>query len=101
MLAHFVRWRGWTNMKGVPASEPQPRPTTTGQRSASGVWIDRLELSLIVIFSVIAFGLHLRLAFHAGGLWRDEAEMIATVNLPTLRALWDHVPYYSFPALWF
>src|SRR5438477_12404317 len=88
-------------MKDVPASEPQPRPTTTGQRSASGVWIDRLELGLIVIFSVIAFGLHLLLASHAGGLWRDEAEVVAMVDLPTLGALWDHVPYHSFPALWF
>ena len=48
----------------------------------------------------LAVFLHAFYAFHAGGLWRDEANTVALATMPTLHDVWTHLQYDSFPILW-
>jgi hypothetical protein len=54
------------------------------------------------IFLTILIGFwHLFYMFHAGGLWRDEAQTLAIAGMSTIADIWNHLGYGSFPMLWF
>jgi hypothetical protein len=39
-------------------------------------------------------------ALYAGPLWRDEVNTINLAQMSPLKALWNHLPFESFPPLW-
>jgi len=39
-------------------------------------------------------------AMYAGPLWRDEVNTISLAQMPSLKELWDNMPFESFPPLW-
>jgi hypothetical protein len=39
-------------------------------------------------------------AMYAGPLWRDETNTLNVAQMPTLKELWDNLPFESFPPLW-
>ncbi len=39
-------------------------------------------------------------AMHAGPLWRDEVNTINLAQMPSLKELWNNLPFESFPPLW-
>lgn len=55
----------------------------------------------VAIFLTALVGiLHLYYAFHAGGLWRDEAQAVAMASMPSISEIWVHLEHESFPMLW-
>jgi hypothetical protein len=44
--------------------------------------------------------LHFTALLHSGGLWRDEANSVNISALPSLGAIWEKLPFDSFPVLW-
>jgi len=39
-------------------------------------------------------------AMYAGPLWRDETNTINVAQMPSLKELWNNLPFESFPPLW-
>ena len=39
-------------------------------------------------------------AMYAGPLWRDETNTINVAQMPSLKELWNNMPFESFPPLW-
>jgi len=58
------------------------------------------ELGLAVFLTALALYYRGSFALHAGGLWRDEANTVALATMPSLRGIWDHLQYDSFPLVW-
>ena len=54
---------------------------------------------LAALATAAVAGLHCVNLFHAGGLWRDEANSMALANLPTLKQVWSLLATDSFPGL--
>ena len=48
-------------------------------------------------FSVILLVL---IAMYAGPLWRDETNTLNVSQMPSLKELWNNMPFESFPPLW-
>jgi hypothetical protein len=61
----------------------------------------RAELGVAVAATTILVGLHLRLLFGAGALWRDEVNSVNVANLRSLKEVWAYLQYDSFPIFWF
>ncbi len=40
------------------------------------------------------------MAMHAGPLWRDETNTLNMARMPSLKELWNNLPFESFPPLW-
>ncbi|MDR3707533.1 MAG: hypothetical protein P4L33_04475 [Capsulimonadaceae bacterium] len=53
-----------------------------------------------LIAGCIALWLRWVFATNAGALWRDEANSVALSTLPSIRDVWNHLEYDSFPILW-
>jgi len=62
--------------------------------------LTRLEWTVAALLSIVAIALRAKLALSAGGLWRDEANTIGLATSPTMRELWAHLEFDSFPLLW-
>ena len=39
-------------------------------------------------------------AMNAGPLWRDETNTLNVAQMPSLKDLWNNMPFESFPPLW-
>ena len=39
-------------------------------------------------------------AMYAGPLWRDETNTLNVAQMPSLKELWNNMPFESFPSLW-
>jgi hypothetical protein len=50
--------------------------------------------------TLLVAGLHLRLLFHAGGLWRDEVNTLNVATMPSLAELWRGLEFESAPVFW-
>lgn len=57
------------------------------------------ELCVCLGITVIAASLHVVRLFCAGGLWRDEAGLVALSTLPRLSEVWEMLTHDSFPIL--
>ncbi|GIW45917.1 MAG: hypothetical protein KatS3mg077_3199 [Candidatus Binatia bacterium] len=76
-------------MRGVRTPEPNAVSAWEPVRLAAGVMLTMAAVALQLVF-----------VWHAGPLWRDEAN---SANLAALRswwAIWDYSRYDSFPRLW-
>lgn len=58
------------------------------------------ELGAAVVLTALALYFRGTLALHGGGLWRDEANTVALAAMPSLRDLWIHLQFDSFPLVW-
>ncbi len=77
----------------------EPGPHSRASHAAR--WLTSLEWLTVILVTLLAIALHIRLATNVGGLWRDEAN---SVNLSTLRSfgeIWRYLDYDSFPVLFF
>lgn len=63
--------------------------------------IRRAEWGVAIAATTILLGLHLAFLLSAGGLWRDEVNSVNLANLPSLKDMWLHLEYDSFPIFWF
>jgi hypothetical protein len=57
--------------------------------------------STAILLTGLAVLFHVVYAVHAGGLWRDEVQTLNMAGMPTIAAIWDYLPYGSFPMLWY
>lgn len=60
----------------------------------------RVEFAAAAFLTAEAILLRVVAATSAGPLWRDEANTIGLVTLPTIRDVWAHIHFDSFPMLW-
>ena len=67
---------------------------------SNSMWLMSAETATAVALLLVAAGLHFRVWFHAGPLWRDEINSVNLVQLP-LAEIWRNLQYDSFPLLWF
>jgi hypothetical protein len=72
------------------APDPNPDRTWRGGRL---VWIAG------GLATAIAVALETVYLFHAGGLWRDEAQSVALATLPTWHDVWELLPHDNSPIL--
>lgn len=77
---------------GTEGTEVKP----TGEKE-----IPWLELTLTASFMLILIILHFTVLLHSGGLWRDEANSINIINLPSIGDMWGKLAFETFPILWF
>gem|GEM_PF-649048 len=62
----------------------------------------KLGIEAVVALAGTAFSAILLVltAMHAGPLWRDETNTINVAQMPSLKELWNNMPFESFPPLW-
>lgn len=60
----------------------------------------KIEWLFALLGTGMVISLHWVFATHAGGLWRDEVNTVSVANLPSLRELWNHIEFDSFPVVW-
>jgi hypothetical protein len=60
----------------------------------------KTEWGTAILLTVTLVWLHLLAAMSAGALWRDEANTVGLASLPSIRDVWAHLQYDSFPMLW-
>jgi hypothetical protein len=60
-------------------------------------WLELALAASLILFLII---LHFTVLLHSGGLWRDEANSVNIINLPSIGDMWDNLPFESFPILW-
>ena len=63
-----------------------PRPPKPGMETLVAV----AGTAFSAIFLVLT-------AMYAGPLWRDEVNTISVAQMPSLKELWDNMPFESFP----
>src|SRR5450631_2023006 len=59
-----------------------------------------VEASAALAGTVVAAILLVITAMNAGPLWRDEVNTINMAQMPSLKELWNNMPFESFPLLW-
>lgn len=59
--------------------------------------VETLAASIGTAFCVLLMALT---AINAGPLWRDEVNTLNLAQMPSLRDLWNNLPFESFPPLW-
>jgi len=62
--------------------------------------LTRAEAVVAGLLTLVAIWLRLVAALSAGALWRDEANTIGLVTVPTLTDVWKNLQYDSFPMVW-
>jgi mannosyltransferase len=87
---------GGERARPVNARQPHQRAV-----SRAGRRLERAEWACALLLTGVVLALHCTFARHAGGLWRDEANSINLATLPSLREIWSHGEFDSFPILWF
>lgn len=71
------------------------------QAAAVGLdWLPRIEWAAALVVTGSAVILTLTCLHAAGALWRDEANSVNLVTLPSLAETWRHMEFESFPLLW-
>lgn len=75
---------------------PPSEPIQTAR--AKSEW--GLELLMALLASAFLIGLLVLTTLNAGPLWRDETNSINVAQMPSLKELWNHMPFESFPGLW-
>ena len=73
------------------------RMPTSGRLSVGLGWSEWI-LALVATGMVLCF--HIVFWYSAGGLWRDEANSVELASLASWSAVWQHLPFDSFPFLW-
>ena len=63
--------------------------------------IIRFEWIVALAITAVVFGLDINYAWHAGALWRDEANSFSMATYPSLSTTWDRLQFDSFPMLWY
>ena len=71
-----------------------------GVQAGGGKAVNRFQMLFALILTAFAVGLHITLARHAGGLWRDEVSLINLAAMPALADVWKLNQFDSFPILW-
>src|SRR5438552_15086594 len=59
-----------------------------------------IETSAALIGTAFSAMLLVLTAMNAGPLWRDETGTFTLAHMPSLRDVWDNLPFDSFPLLW-
>lgn len=72
-----------------------PVPREPGRSSA----LDRTELALGLVLTLVILALHVAVAARGGPLWRDEVNTVNLARTPSLAAMLAHNHYDSFPVL--
>jgi hypothetical protein len=67
----------------------------------SAARLQRIELLLAIVLTLVLIGLHCMALFSAGPLWRDEISSLTLATKPTWREVWSTLVYDPFPALFF
>jgi hypothetical protein len=64
--------------------------------------LPRLGVETAAVLAGTAFSAMLLVltAIHAGPLWRDETNTLSMAQMPSLKELWNNLPFESFPPLW-
>ncbi len=64
--------------------------------------LPKLGAEAVVALAGTAFSAMLLIltAMYAGPLWRDEANTLNVAQMPSLKELWNNMPFESFPPLW-
>lgn len=70
----------------------------SGQDKNNAVF--RLELALGLVLTLVLIGLHVTFLRHAGGLWRDEVQIVNLGNMTSFAELWEKSEHDSFPIAW-
>ncbi len=60
----------------------------------------KAEIFVSGLLTLMVIWLHVIAATSAGALWRDEANTIGLVTLPSVGDVWKNLQYDSFPLLW-
>ena len=81
----------------VPETSPSAiaQPAVPPRTSRPG-----LETSAALAGTALVAAWLLLTSFNAGPLWRDETNSINVANMPSLKELWNNLPFESFPPLW-
>jgi hypothetical protein len=58
------------------------------------------EASVALAGTAFAAVLLVLKAMNAGALWRDETNTLNLAQMPSLKELWDNMPFESFPPFW-
>lgn len=78
-------------MTNHPAADtPAPRPVAKLDMETAAALAGTLFVALLMVLT----------AMYAGPLWRDEVNTINVAQMPSLTALWQSMPFESFPPLW-
>jgi hypothetical protein len=75
----------------------EPTQTITSQLRLSKLGAESAVALAGTLFSATLLVLT---AIHAGPLWRDEVNTVNLAQMPSLRELWQNMPFESFPPLW-
>jgi len=59
-----------------------------------------VETTVALIGTAFSGMLLVLTAIHAGPLWRDETNTFNVAHMPSLKDMWDNLPFESFPPLW-
>lgn len=63
--------------------------------------LDRIELGVGLLATLVLVGVHVTVLRHAGALWRDEVNTVNLATMPSLGTVWSMNDLDSFPVLWF
>lgn len=70
-----------------------PSEGLSPQESPSGRGLGRLELGLAIAVTALVICCHFVVFRHAGGLWRDEINLVNTASMPTLGDIWKNLAF--------
>jgi hypothetical protein len=60
----------------------------------------RVEAVVALVGTAFSAMLLVLTAMYAGPLWRDEINTLSVAQMPSLKELWNNLPFESFPPLW-
>lgn len=69
-------------------------------RLPSAAGLARAELLMGGLLTLVLVGLHCAFLLHAGGMWRDEVQIVNLANTPSLQQWWEYNEHDTFPVVW-
>jgi hypothetical protein len=85
----------------MPAGVTQQSvPKEMEMKEFNGRILPKIEWSVAIMVTGLCVALHYIFMRHAGGLWRDEAGAINLAEMPSLKDVWNHLYFDSFPVFW-
>ena len=70
-------------------------------KASRSISLDRTGYGVATLLTLAVIALHAVLWTNVGDLWRDEVNSVTVASMPAWPAIWDTMPYDSFPILYF
>lgn len=83
----------------APAARLEPAHSASVPSLLSVPVLNRVELAVAALGTLLFIYLHVFFCQGVGALWRDEIDLLGVATLPTLGDVWSHMEFQSHPVL--